>query len=119
MWAAKPGLERTGVAQAVLARQSRGCEVGVLPQEGGTGGSVPFPGQLLSLANGPGPLSPAPEAGGVYLDFTGALPAAAVSAPVCPVLYKGKGALMLAGGCWHSRVFPHTLSSVLSNISPR
>lgn len=78
------------MTQAVPARQSRGCEVCVLPQQGGTGGLVPFPGQFLSLANGPGPLSPAPEAGGVCLDFTGALLAAAVSALVCPVLYKGK-----------------------------
>lgn len=105
------------MSQAVLARG-----VGVLPQEGGTGGLVPFPGLFLSLAKAPGPLSPAPEAGGVYLGFTGTLLAAALCPCVCPELYEGKRALMLTGGCWHSRAFPHTISSVPSrpgSISPR
>lgn len=58
-------------------------QVGVLPQEGGTGGLVSFPGQFLSFAKAPGPLSPAPQAGGGYLGFTGTLLAAAACALVC------------------------------------
>lgn len=99
MWAAEPGLEGTGGTRAALAWESRGCEVGVLPQERVTGGLVPFPGQFLSLADGPGPLSPAPEAGGVHLDFTGTLLPAAVSALVCALCW----CFMKVNEPWHWR----------------
>lgn len=43
------------MAQAVLARQSRGCEVGVLPQEGGTGAQSLFQGSFCHLQTVLGP----------------------------------------------------------------
>lgn len=66
------------MTQAVLAR-----EVDVLPQDGVTGGLVPFPGQFFHLQKILGPSHQPLGFAGVYLDFTGTLLAAAVCALVC------------------------------------
>lgn len=62
----------------------------VLPREGGTGGLVPFPGQLWSLTGGLRPLSVVPEAGGAPCIWT--------SLALC--LQPQSSALVRARGCW-------------------
>lgn len=62
----------------------------VLPQEGGAGGLVPFPGQLWSLTGLLEPLSPVPEAGGA--------PRVWISLALC--LQLRSSALVCVQRCW-------------------